>query len=483
MVERKKMTQDDGANLASLKPFRLVKFFSYSGLAVFLLFTLILSWIISNHAKKVLLERSEAYAFVVAENLSHQVFQQFVLPTVMRYKKIALRKPEQFARLDSVVRNATHGMRIQAVTIFDSSENIISYSTVASRIGRKGEGGIEYHKALAGENNSVVRSTGSLLNLLPGGRPITSQLSTFIPFRQYQANSQKGGVILGVIEVVQDLSEDVEAISKLQGSIILTSMLIMSALFVVLGFIVARADRIIEARAEERRRLEQQLDQSQRLATLGKMVASVSHEIKNPLGIVRSTADILGKRLKIVAPGNEHLAEIIVEETGRLDGIVREFLDFARPQEPNMAPTSVNDIFSKILAFMEPELERKKIILETFLSQDMPQIALDQGLMHRACLNILVNSVQAMAEGGRLSVETRYEKEAGVVRLIVSDTGWGMSPEKQGHIFTPFYTDKNRGTGLGLAIVKNIVDSHHGTISVDSKEGEGTTFTIALPAK
>ena len=480
MVERKK-PQDDAASIASLKPFRLVKFFSYSGLAVFLLFTLVLSWIISNHAKKVLLERSEAYAFVVAENLSHQVFQQFVVPTVVRYGKIALRKPEQFARLDAVVRNATHGMRVQAVTIFDSSENIISYSTVATRIGRTGEGGIEYHKALEGNNNSVVRSTGTLLNLLPGAKPISSQLSTFIPFRQYQANNQKRGVIMGVIEVVQDLSEDVVAITKLQGSIILTSMLIMAALFVVLGFIVARADRIIDARAEERRRLEQQLHQSQRLATLGKMVASVSHEIKNPLGIVRSTADILGKRLRIVAPGNEHLAEIIVEETGRLDGIVREFLDFARPQEPRMAPASVNDILRKILTFMEPELEQQKIVLETSLAQDMPQISLDQGLMHRACLNILVNSVQVMPEGGKLTVETRYEKATGMTMLAVSDTGEGMSPEKQGHIFTPFYTDKNRGTGLGLAIVKNIVDSHHGTISVESKEGEGTTFTIFLP--
>ena len=480
MVERKK-TEDDAARIANLKPFRLVKFFSYSGLAVFLLFTLVLSWIISNHAKKVLLERSEAYAFVVAENLSHQVFQQFVLPTVLRYGKIALRKPEQFARLDAVVRNATHGMRIQAVTIFDSKENIISYSTVPSRIGRTGEGGIEYRKALAGNNNSVVRSTGTLLNLLPGAHPISSQLSTFIPFRQYQSNNQKRDVIMGVIEVVQDLSEDIVAITKLQGTIILTSMLIMSALFVVLGFIVARADRIIEARAEERRRLEQQLHQSQRLATLGKMVASVSHEIKNPLGIVRSTADILGKRLKSVAPGNEHLAEIIVEETGRLDGVVREFLDFARPQEPKMVPTSVNDIFSKILKFMEPELEQHKIILETTLSQDVPKIPLDQGLIHRACLNILVNSVQAMPEGGKLTVETRYDKAAGMAMLVVTDTGLGMSPEKQGHVFTPFYTDKNRGTGLGLAIVKNIVDSHQGIISVDSKEGEGTTFTVALP--
>jgi len=480
MVERKK-AEADAASIASLKPFRLVKFFSYSGLAVFLLFTLGLSWIISNHAKKVLLERSEAYALVVAENLSHQVFQQFVLPTVVRYKKIALRKPEQFALLDAVVRNAMHGMRIQAVTIFDSKRNIISYSTVKARIGRIDQGGIEYLQALEGNNNSVVRSTGTLLNLLPGAKPISSQLSTFIPFRQYTANKQKPGVILGVIEVDQDLSEDVVAITKLQGTIILTSMLIMAALFVVLGFIVARADRIIEARADERRRLEQQLHQSHRLATLGKMVASVAHEIKNPLGIVRSTADILGKRIKSVAPGNEHLAEIIVEETGRLDGIVREFLDFARPQELKMELTSVNDIFIKILTFMEPELERKKIVLEMLLDQDMPKISLDQGLIHRACLNILVNGVQAMPEGGKLSVETRREKTAGMVLLVVSDTGGGMSLEKQEHIFTPFYTDKNRGTGLGLAIVKNIVDSHHGTISVDSKEGEGSTFTIALP--
>jgi len=146
-----------------------------------------------------------------------------------------------------------------------------------------------------------------------------------------------------------------------------------------------------------------------------------------------------------------------------------------------MAPASVNELFDKLLRFMAPELEQRNIVLKTALSENIPRISLDQGLMYRACLNILVNSVQAMPEGGKLSVETRYEKATGMALLIVTDTGEGMSLEKQGHIFTPFYTDKNRGTGLGLAIAKNIVDSHQGTITVDSKEGEGTTFTIALP--
>lgn len=472
----------DAAVAASMKPFRLVKYFLFSGLAVFLLFTLVLSWIISNHARRVLLERSEAYALVVAENLSHQVFQQFVLPTVLHYGEIALRNPQQFKRLDTVVRDTTHGMRIQSVTIFDSKENVISYSTVASRIGRSGQGGREYRQALEGRSNSVVRSTGSLFNLLPGAGPFSSQLSTFIPFRQQQPFGQAPGPIMGVIEVVQDLSEDFEAIVKLQGYIILTSTLIMSALFIVLGFIVARADRIIEARAQERRRLEQQLHQSQRLATLGKMVASVSHEIKNPLGIVRSTADILGRRLKSVAPGNEHLANIIVEETGRLDAIVREFLDFARPQEPKMSPGSVNELLIKIFTFMEAELENDRIRLVSLLGEDLPQVAFDQNLLHRALLNILVNSLQAMPEGGTLTVKTAYDKGASALRIEVSDTGVGIAPDKQEHIFTPFYTDKHRGTGLGLAIVRNIIDGHGGTIAVQSRQGEGATFTITLPA-
>ncbi len=471
------------SSVTSMKPFRLVKYFSYSGLIVFMLFTLVLSWIISNHAKKVLLERSEAYAIVVAENLSHQVFQQFVLPTVLRYGKIALRNPEQFKRLDTIVRDSTHGIGVQAVTIYDSKENVVSYSTIASRIGRTGVGHEEYDKALSGKSNSVVETVGSLVNLFPGADPIFAQLRTFIPFRQQKPFNQNPEMVMGVIEVEQELSEDLKAIIKLQGTIILISVLIMGALFTVLSFIVVRAERIIEERAQERRKLQEELNQSQRLATLGKMVASVSHEIKNPLGIVRSTADILGKRLKTVAPGNEHLANIIVEETSRLDGIVREFLDFARPQEPNLASANVNEVLSKVLTFMEPEFEKRNVGLVRKLADNLEEIEVDQDLIYRACLNILLNGVQAMPNGGTLRVITSWQRRPAGVVVEVTDSGSGMSAEKQQNIFTPFYTDKNRGTGLGLSIVKNIIESHRGTIAVLSAEGEGTTFTVTLPKR
>ncbi len=255
---------------------------------------------------------------------------------------------------------------------------------------------------------------------------------------------------------------------------------IMIILLVVLSSIVMRADRIIEARAMKQRQLEEKLNEAERLASLGKMVAAVSHEIKNPLGIVRSTAEILGKRITKVAPGNEHLAQIIVEETARLDGIVREFLDFARPQAPRLEPVFLNTLVERVVQFMAPELESKSVLCRKELDVNLPVILLDKEQIHQVLLNMIINAIQAMPDGGTLTITTRQGFQ-GEIELEVRDTGVGMSPEKLEQIFTPFYTDKNRGTGLGLAIAKNIIDKHQGRIAVASREGQGSRFTLVFP--
>lgn len=472
-----KATSDD---LASLKPFRLVKFFSFTSLIVILACTFALSWLISNNAQQVLLERSESYAFLLAENLNNQVFVQFVLPTALRYGEIALRNPKQFKRLDTVVRNTTSGLKVDLVTIFDSKQNIISYSTDPSQVGKKDVGGDEYFRALEGESNTITTTTGSILYLLPGSDPISCKLKTFIPFRGEQPFSQESGIIMGVTEIVMDLSEDLRAIFQLQVTIIAISMLIMTALFIVLRFIVAGADKIIEARAQERKRLEDKLNHAERLASLGKMVTAVSHEIKNPLGIVRSTAEILRKRLKDITPQNARLANIIIEETTRLDGIVMEFLDFARPQIPNFINASINDTLSKVGEFIQPEIKKQDITLAMDLDPELPVHSFDPNLIYRGILNIVINGVQAMPDGGTLTISSRPVPDSNGVTVAITDTGIGMNEEKQERIFNPFYTDKIRGTGLGLAISKSIIENHQGTIQVKSVEGEGTTFIITL---
>jgi len=464
-----------------LLPFELVKYFAVTSLALIFFASLLLSWVLANNAKQVLLKRSEAYSQLFAENLNSQVFLQFVLPTVVRYGRIALSDERQFDRLDAIVRNITRGMHIESVTIFDSRENIISYSTMKEMVGKKDMGGLEYEKARAGGDSSILVSSGSLLSLLPGAPPVYCTLKSYVPFRQEDRTGERSGDIMGVIEVVQDLSGDLRAIIGLQGRIILLSLTIMGVLFAVLSVIVVRANKIMADRARERLQLEEKLGEAQRLATLGKMVAAVSPEIKNPLGIVRSTAEILGKRITKVAPGNEHLAAIIVEETTRLDNIVREFLDFARPRDLSLQPESLNVLVERMVRFMEPELEKKGIALEQNLDPELKSVDMDGEQIYQVLFNIVFNSLQAMSEGGTLSVSTANRAETGEVILTLTDTGIGMEEEKATQIFTPFFTDKNRGTGLGLAIAKNVIDKHQGRIEVESREGEGSTFRIILP--
>lgn len=469
----------DGGN--ALLPFELVKYFSFTSLLLILIASFVLSWVIASNAKTVLLQRSEAYSRLFADNLNRQVFLQFVLPTVVRYGRIALSEQDQYERLDQIVGNITRGMRIDSVTIFEPRQNRVAYSTMSELMGKRDMGGLEYQKAAKGDNNSVLISGGSLFSLLPGAAKVFCTLKTYVPFRQENKLGEHTGEIMGVIEVVQDLSEDLEAIVRLQARVIILSLAIMSVLFVILSLIVVRANRIMAERAEERLRLEEQLNEAQRLASLGKMVAAVSHEIKNPLGIVRTTAEILGNRISKVAPGNERLAHIIVEETSRLDGIVREFLDFARPREIKKMPGSLNAVIERLLRFMEPELQQKAVQVEMLLDQDLPEIVFDSEQMYQVLFNIVFNAIQAMPEGGNLILTTALGMEKGTVVAEIADSGVGIPPEKLEQIFTPFYTDKNRGTGLGLTIAKSIVDKHQGSIAVVSTPGEGSVFRIVLP--
>ncbi|WP_417914328.1 two-component system sensor histidine kinase NtrB [Candidatus Electronema sp. JM] len=471
---------DQPEDLGGQQPFALVKYFSFTSLTVILLASLTLTWSFSQNTRQTILERSEIYSRMFAESLNRQVFYLFILPTFVRYGRIALSDPVQFEQLDLIITDITRGMNIKSVTIFDSKENIISYSTEAALVGKRNAGGIEYQKALHGESSTVLMSSGSVLNLLlPGSAAVSSQLQTYVPFRRDRGAMP--GEIMGVVAVTQDLSADMEALFALQLKIILFSLTVMGILFAVLSAIVIRADRIMEARAQERRELEKQLHESKRLAALGKMIASVSHEIKNPLGIVRSTAEIITKRISKVAPGNEHLAAIIVQETTRLDGIVREFLDFARPKDLSLASSSLNSLVERMAVFMEAECQKKNIRMMLELDPTLPDIMMDSEQMYQVVLNIVFNAVHAMSEqGGDLIVRTKPLPEGGAV-MEIADTGCGMSEEKITHIFTPFYTDKNRGTGLGLAITKNIVEKHGGTIAVASTEGEGSTFAVRLP--
>ena len=303
------------------------------------------------------------------------------------------------------------------------------------------------------------------------------RLRTYIPFRGVNPYTGEEA-IFGVFELIQDLSKEYKSITKLQYIIFGLSILIMGLIFLALLLIVHKAERIIDQRAQEQRELEAQLNHAERLAALGQMVAGVSHEIRNPLGIIRSTAELLGDMPDSDGTQKE-LSKVIRDESSRLDNIVTEFLDFARPLEPNFQDCHLEEIIRKNLLFLQPELEKENISVKDNLDGRSLRIKADPQMLYRAFLNIFINAIQAIENGGSLMVNVSEKR--GRYEVGIEDSGCGISREDLSKIFNPFFSSKEKGSGLGLPIVRNIIEGHNGTIRIESSEGRGTKVIIELP--
>jgi signal transduction histidine kinase len=458
--------------------FRLVKFFAWASFIVIVIFSFPFSVVLSQQAKETLLTSYENSALLVGKNLNHQVFQSFVLPVIRRYGMIKLSDPEQYELMDQVVRNTIHGFNVDVVNVYDISKGVIAYSTDPKLSGFKTIESEGYKKAMAGENSTSVTSSrydlwGLGIDILGGERKIR----TYIPFRGIDPYSWQG-YVGGVFELIQDISHEYQSLVRFQYLIFGLSIVIMGFIFLALLLIVHKAEKMIDERVRTQRELEAQLHQKERLAALGEMVAAVSHEIRNPLGIIHSTAELLGGMPGANA-SQKQLSQVITEESTRLNRIVTEFLDFARPQTPHLEQCDLKEIIEKNLLFIAPELEKRKIEVSHNLDGKSVMITGDRGLLYRAFLNILINASQAIDNGGHIGV-TLWEAP-GLCRIEIEDSGSGIKPENIKKIFNPFFTTKEKGSGLGLPIVQKIVEAHNGSISVESTEGKGTRVKISLP--
>jgi signal transduction histidine kinase len=249
-------------------------------------------------------------------------------------------------------------------------------------------------------------------------------------------------------------------------------------LLLVLILIVRRGENIIEQRALERLRLKEKLGRAEHLSALGEMVATVSHEIRNPLGIIRSSAELLKKKAA-ADPSASGISDIIVEEATRLNHIITDFLNFARPKDPNVAPCFMDEIIEKNLSFLAPQMGANGYTVEMAVTGRRGVVMADENMLYQAFLNLLINAMQAMGGGGKIFVGIRYNEET--VTVNFDDEGPGVSEDLGAKIWAPFYTTKPKGTGLGLGIVKNIVEAHGGSIDMQNRPEGGARVTVALP--
>jgi signal transduction histidine kinase len=227
----------------------------------------------------------------------------------------------------------------------------------------------------------------------------------------------------------------------------------------------------------QRRQLEDQLRLTRKLATLGELTSAVAHEIKNPLGIIMSAAEIVTNPSRPESQRRQ-AADFIREEVKRLDERIKVFLNFSRPRPPEFKPQSIHRVLTQTV-FAYDTLARTGLRIETDFAPELPEVRIDADQMQQVFLNLLVNADQAMPAGGTITVATR-RGEGERILVEVADEGVGL-PEDTSRLFEPFFSTKPQGTGLGLAIALHIVSAHGGTIEARNRNEGGAIFTVSLP--
>lgn len=222
-----------------------------------------------------------------------------------------------------------------------------------------------------------------------------------------------------------------------------------------------------------------QMEKAEHLASIGELAAGLAHEIKNPIAGMKGALEIINQQTDISDPKKEIFTEMLLQ-IDKINNVILDLLSYARPKEMNKRVVDPNEAINNAIKFAKTQISDKKIDIH-FKSLENGTLALiDTDKIQEVMLNLIVNSISAVDNKGNISIEL-HQKNQRELEILFSDDGTGIKKEHLSQIFNPFFTTKNRGTGLGLSICKKIIESHKGSIEVESKAKEGTTFSIRLP--
>jgi len=265
------------------------------------------------------------------------------------------------------------------------------------------------------------------------------------------------------------------------------------------GYLAKVFNTMIASLESARKKIEgyhaQQIDRAAKLASLGEMVSGIAHEIKNPLAGMTCAIQMLAPECKTVPGKQEHIA-MMKEYISKLDGVVKNLLNYAKMKPPQFVPADIGLVLEKALFFLHAEAKKQNVVIHTRLESDPCTVVIDPDQIQQVFMNIILNAIQAMPKGGQLDISVGIRVSADVKdetsiaataeQVLVArfrDAGEGIAPEDLQFIFVPFLTRKPQGTGLGLSISQRIIQEHGGEISVESTVGRGSVFTVYLPVR
>lgn len=478
----------------------------------------ITTWRDIKETKVRLLNGQKEKAFLLSDRIKHGIM---VLMLENRWKELQ-------AMMEGLVKN---GQELKEIRVFHPDTGIVLVSSNPKDVGRQiYKEDMERFKKQKGDSAFFKEKNGqryaSRLNAVPN-----------LPACYGCHGTERK--ILGVLDIEVSVADVYQSLQKFKRKHLINALvgtiLITGAFLFVLGMLInkpikrmiktikkiedgdlsvrMRADKedelgqlaksfnkmlesIESAKNEIEEHQRQQVRRAAKLASLGELASGIAHEIKNPLAGISGALQVLYSDFEPGDPRRE-ITEEMLNQVKRLDQIVKDLLLYARPTPPQMTPNNVNSILEKTLFFIRQVAEKGKTAIETEFEENLPEIMLDTAQIQQVFLNLSINAIQAMPEGGVLKIRTalRNSKEISKefleqvsdneqwLEIKFEDTGVGISAEDIGKIFNPFFTKKVKGTGIGLSISQRIVEEHGGRITVKSQEGEGSTFTVFLPAR
>jgi two-component system sensor histidine kinase AtoS len=232
----------------------------------------------------------------------------------------------------------------------------------------------------------------------------------------------------------------------------------------------------------ERKQAEEALQRVEQMKVVGELAAGLAHEIKNPLTGIKASMEVLSEESFIPEEDRKILVKV-VGEIKRIEFLLKDLLNFARPPKPQFASVNVNRILNSALTFSFQNISSKSVKVVKEFDETLPELMADPQQLQQVFMNILLNAGDSMAEGGTLTATTTYDESKEMIRITISDTGKGIDEKTRDKLFQPFFTTKPKGTGLGLAITKRLIEQHGGVIGVRNNDGRGATFEISIPVR
>ena len=472
---------------SSMSSLGLARFFSWIFLVLIMTFSIFLSVFVGTSTLNSLLDSQKSYTLLLAENMNKQIFRRFTLPVAYTSGRVALAEPDQYKLLKEVVDSLMHGLQIENIRIYDANE-IVAFSTDSEEVRSETltTQGVKHVFSTETHFFEVISPVSFFKALFtPNLEDATFLLRTAYPLTidfelgPFRLQDGKEAPILGSLEIVQDVTGLYRRAIELQWSILIGFTISVLILFIILQIIAKTAERIISERIKQNKELEKELHQNEKLASMGRMVASIAHEVRNPLGIIKSSAEYLKNR-KDADSTEKKLLGAIFDETSRLGVTVNDFLDYARPRDPSKNIIDIVIVINRVWAFLGTSFEQKNINAEFHLPESL-EIFGDEDTLYRAIYNIFINAEQAMKDGGNFDI-VGFKTRQGEIKIRFIDSGCGFTDEID-RVLDPFFTTKDTGTGLGLPIVQNIIKSHQGEILLYNGDNGGATVEIIFNNK